>query len=189
LSSQKLYRQYVMKRNQRKREREEDLKKESAEKRLKTTDDNLTGSTSVNPGKNDEITKEGGEKIITDNAVAAHEGQIKEGDKKMSTDHPEAAHDELIKEGEEKTGTDHSAAARDEPEADVKMEDEDPDYEEDPEEVEMYEGDEDMDEASAEGLVEAQVIFYTLFTMHNFIHNSRNACRFVVHLPSHAKFT
>jgi hypothetical protein len=170
LSSQKLYRQYVLKRNQRKREREEDLKKESAEKRLKTTDENLTGSTSVNPAKNDEVTKEGGEKIITDNSVAANEGLIKEGDEKMSTGHPEAAHDELIKEGKEKIGADNSAPASDEPEADEKMEDEDPDYEEDPEEVEMCEGDEDMDDVTAEEPVEAQVILSTLFTMHN-IHN------------------
>ena len=94
MSPQKLYRQYVIKRNQRKRQREEDLKKEdkkSTEKRLKTTDENLTGSTSGNPGKNDEITKEGGEKIITDKSLAAHEELIKEGDEKMSTDHPEAA--------------------------------------------------------------------------------------------------
>src|SRR4051812_39403894 len=98
LSSQTLYKQYVMKRNQRKRQREEDLKKESAEKRLKTTDEDLTGSTSGNPGKNEEITKEGGEKIITDNSVAAQEELIKEGDDKMSTDHTEVARDELIKQ-------------------------------------------------------------------------------------------
>ncbi|KAF7049273.1 hypothetical protein CFC21_057840 [Triticum aestivum] len=41
-------------------------------------------------------------------------------------------------------------ATRDEPEAAEKMEDEDPDYEEDPEEVEIYEDDEDMDGDTAE---------------------------------------
>ncbi|XBI11377.1 hypothetical protein VPH35_138454 [Triticum aestivum] len=153
---EKLYRQYVVRRNQRKRQREEDLKKEdtiSLEKRLKTTDENVTGSTSGNPGKNDETIKEGGEKIIGDNSSASHEQLVKEDDEKMSTDH--AAQDEMMKEGEEKIDADQSAAAHDEPKADEKMEEEDPEYEEDPDEVE-YEGDEDMDDATAEEPAEAQ---------------------------------
>jgi hypothetical protein len=67
-------------------------------------------------------------------------------------------HDEPVKEVEEKI-TGNSEAAPNEPEADTQMEDEDPEYEEDPEEVEIYEDDEDMDDAPAEDPVKEKVLF------------------------------
>ncbi|CAM0872848.1 unnamed protein product [Alopecurus aequalis] len=61
--------------------------------------------------------------------------------------------DEIIEVGEKNMILDQIPAAHGEPESEEKMEDEDPDYEEDPEEVEMCEeGDEGMDDATAEKL-------------------------------------
>ncbi|XP_062229048.1 protein SHORT ROOT IN SALT MEDIUM 1-like isoform X2 [Phragmites australis] len=155
---EKLYRRYIVKRNQRKRQREEDLKKEekkSSEKRPKTTHEIITESTPDNPGENDEMMKEGEEKMSTDHSGAAHDLR-KEVQGKPKTDQSTSSHDEAVKEAEEKISTDHSEAAPNEPEADTKMEDEDPEYEEDPEEVEIYEDDEDMDDAPAVEPVEGQ---------------------------------
>jgi hypothetical protein len=74
--SQKLHKHYVTKKNQRKRPREENLKKEddkSSEKRLKTTDDTRTESTpnNVNAVKNDEIIKDDVKNMIVDQIPAA----------------------------------------------------------------------------------------------------------------------
>ncbi|KAL5225939.1 hypothetical protein ABZP36_012578 [Zizania latifolia] len=174
---EKLYKRYVVKRNQRKRQREEDLKKEdkrTLEKRPKTNDETLTESAPNNHGENVEMVKVGEEKKSTDHSSSGHDEHIKDDETKMSADHSAASQDELIKEGEEKMSGDHStaphkelvkegeekmsmdlsAAAHDESGADEKMDDEEPEYEEDPEEVEMYEDDEDMDEATAKELVE-----------------------------------
>uniref|UniRef100_A0A0D9WR99 DBC1/CARP1 catalytically inactive NUDIX hydrolase domain-containing protein n=1 Tax=Leersia perrieri TaxID=77586 RepID=A0A0D9WR99_9ORYZ len=170
---EKLHRRYVTKRNQRKRQREEDLKKEdkkSSEKRLKTNDETVSESTPHNQRESVETIKVG--KKITDHSSAGHDEESNKDETKMSAGHSAAAQDELVKEGKEKMNAEHSAAphkelikegneksteqseAVHEPGADEIMEDEEPDYEEDPEEVELYEDDEEMDEATAEELVE-----------------------------------
>ncbi|TVU07901.1 hypothetical protein EJB05_41277, partial [Eragrostis curvula] len=152
---EKLYRRYVMKRNQRKRQREEELKKEekkSLEKRSKTTHETI-GESTDNPGGNNKIMKEGEEKMITDDSGASRDELTKEGQGKLNTGHSASNHDEPVKEVDEKV-TDNSEAAPNEAEADTQMEDEDPEYEEDPEEIEIYEDDEDMDDAPAEDSVE-----------------------------------
>ncbi|KAJ1259598.1 hypothetical protein BS78_10G168000 [Paspalum vaginatum] len=148
---EKLYRRYVVKRNQRKRQREEDLKKEekkSSEKRPKKTHETITESAD-NPVGNLKMAKDGEENMSTDHSASVHDELPKESQVKLGADHPIVNHDEPAKEGEEKMSTDHSEAAPNKPEADAKME-EDPEYEEDPEEIEMYEDDEDMDDARAE---------------------------------------
>lgn len=146
---EKLYRRYVVKRNQRKRQREEDLKKEekkSLEKRPKKTQETIIES-SDNPEGNAKMVKDGEEKMSTE---SVHDELSKEGQVKLGSDHPIGNHDEPTKVGEERMSTDQSEAALNEHEADVKMEEEDPEYEEDPEEIEIYEDDEDMDDAQAE---------------------------------------
>jgi hypothetical protein len=163
--SQKLYRRYVVKRNQRKRQREEDLKKEekkSSEKRSKTNHETITGSVD-NPGGSVKITNEGEEKMSTDQSANVHAELSKVGQIKLGTDHPIANHGEPAKEGDENTSTDHSEAVLDKPAADANMEEEDPEYEEDPEEIEIYEDDEDMDDAHAEEQIAEQVIFQHFF--------------------------
>jgi hypothetical protein len=107
-----------------------------------------TAHSAGQPNKDDET------KMNAGHSAAAQDELVKEGKEKMSADHSTAPPKELIKEGEENMNTDNSAAVRVEPVADEKMEDEEPDYEEDPEEVELYEDDEEMDEAAAEELVE-----------------------------------
>uniref|UniRef100_J3MF26 EF-hand domain-containing protein n=1 Tax=Oryza brachyantha TaxID=4533 RepID=J3MF26_ORYBR len=167
---EKLYKHYVVKRNQRKRQREEDLKKEdkkASEKRLKTNDETLSESTPSNQGESVEMIKVGkgtghsagqankdvDTEMSGDPSAAAQDEPAKEGKEKMSADHSIIPAKKLIKEGEENMNTDNSAAVHDEPGADEEMEDEEPEYEEDPEEVEIYEDDE-MDEATAEEPVE-----------------------------------
>uniref|UniRef100_A0A0E0LCP7 EF-hand domain-containing protein n=1 Tax=Oryza punctata TaxID=4537 RepID=A0A0E0LCP7_ORYPU len=167
---EKLYKRYVIKRNQRKRQREEDLKKEdkkTSEKRPKTNDETLSESAPSNQGESVEMIKVGkgtghlaGQpnkddetKMSAGHSAAAQDELVKEDKEKMNADHSTAPPKELIKEGEENMNTDNSTV-HDEPGADEKMEDEEPEYEEDPEEVELYEDDEEMDEAAAEELVE-----------------------------------
>ncbi|CAO2188556.1 unnamed protein product [Urochloa humidicola] len=94
------------------------------------------------------MTKEGEEKMSTDKA-SVHDKQSREAAVKLGTDHP-ANLDESAKEGEEKMSTELSGSTLSEPEADTKMEEEDPEYEEDPEDIEIYEDDEDMDDGHAE---------------------------------------
>ncbi|KAF0901834.1 hypothetical protein E2562_006463 [Oryza meyeriana var. granulata] len=168
---EKLYKHYVMKRKQRKRQREEDLKKEdkkTSEKRPKTNDETLSESTTSKPGESVEMIKAGKNaghstgqpnkddetKISAGHSAAAQDELVKEGKEKMSADNSTEPPKELIKQGEGNMNLDNSAAVPDEPGADEKMEDEEPEYEEDPEEVEVYEDDEEMDEATAEELVE-----------------------------------
>jgi len=146
---EKLSKRYVLKRNQRKRQREEDLKKEekkSLEKRPKTAHETITESADGDV----KMTKEGEEKMSTDHSASVHDEQSKVGQVKLGTDHPVANHDKPAKEGVEKMNTEHSEAAANEAEAGTKMDEEDPEYEEDPEEIEIYEDDEDMDDAHAE---------------------------------------
>jgi len=95
------------------------------------------------------MTKEGEEKMSTDRSASVHDEQSKEGQVKLGTDHPISNHDEPAKEGGEKMNS-HSEAALKEAEAGTKMDEEDPEYEEDPEEIEIYEDDEDMDDAHSE---------------------------------------
>ncbi|AQK82538.1 ATP/GTP-binding protein family [Zea mays] len=136
---EKLHRRYVVKRNQRKRQREEDLKKEekSSEKRSKTTHETTKTESVDNPGGSFKMTKEGEEKMSTDQSANVHAELSKEGQIKLGTDHPIANHGEPAKGGDENM-------------------EEDPEYEEDPEEVEVYEDDEDMDDAHAEEQIAEQ---------------------------------
>jgi len=148
---EKLYRRYVVKRNQRKRQREEDLKKEekkSSEKRSKTMHETIIESVD-NLGGSVEVTKEDEEKMSKDQSANVHAELPKEGQIKLGTDHPIVNHGEPAKEGDENMNTDHSEAVLDKPAADANMAEEDPEYEEDPEEIEIYEDDEDMDDAHA----------------------------------------
>jgi hypothetical protein len=162
-----------LKRNQRKRQREEDLKKEekkSSEKRPKTAHETITESAG-NPGGDVKMTKEGEEKMSTDHSASVHDEQSKEGQVKLGTDHPIANLDEPAKEGGEKMNTEHSEAALNEAEAGTKMDEEDPEYEEDPEEIEIYEDDEDMDDAHAEEPTAELVLLYFL-SHHFFLQNT-----------------
>ena len=162
-SPQKLSKRYVLKRNQRKRQREEDLKKEekkSLEKRPKTAHEAITESAD-SPEGDVKMTKEGEEKMSTDRSASVHDEQSKEGQVKLGTDHPISNHDEPAKEGGEKMNS-HSEAALKEAEAGTKMDEEDPEYEEDPEEIEIYEDDEDMDDAHAEEPTAELVLLYFL---------------------------
>ncbi|XP_066396024.1 protein SHORT ROOT IN SALT MEDIUM 1-like [Miscanthus floridulus] len=94
--------------------------------------------------------------MSTDQSANVHAELSKEGQIKLGTNHPIANHGEPAKEGDENTSTDHSESVLDKPAADANMEEEDPEYEEDPEEIEIYEDDEDMDDAHAEEQIAEQ---------------------------------
>ena len=113
------------------------------------------------------MTKEGEEKMSTDRSASVHDEQSKEGQVKLGTDHPISNHDEPAKEGGEKMNS-HSEAALKEAEAGTKMDEEDPEYEEDPEEIEIYEDDEDMDDAHSEEPTAELVLLYSLTSHHFF---------------------
>ena len=100
--------------------------------------------------------------MSTDHSASVHDEQSKVGQVKLGTDHPVANHDKPAKEGVEKMNTEHSEAAANEAEAGTKMDEEDPEYEEDPEEIEIYEDDEDMDDAHAEEPTAELVLLYFL---------------------------
>ncbi|XBH56534.1 hypothetical protein VPH35_078335 [Triticum aestivum] len=102
-------------------------------RRKRTREDDLTKEGTKSSEKRSKTTDDAHIESTPNNISAPKNDKIMEDDKKkMSIDQIPLP------------------ATRDEPEAAEKMEDEDPDYEEDPEEVEIYEDDEDMDGDTAE---------------------------------------